>query len=137
MYTLIKKKMIKAPIDGNIILLQDVPDPAFAKGMLGEGIAICPSNTCVIAPCSGVISVIANTKHAIGITGDDGVEILIHLGIDTAILNGKGFELLVHTGDIITTGTALINLDLELINNHHKPFIVPVIICNHHFFFFF
>lgn len=134
MYTLMKKNIIKAPIDGYITLLEDVPDPAFADGMLGEGIAICAIDTNVVAPCSGVITMIAHTKHAIGITNEDGIEILIHLGIDTVELKGNGFELLVNTGDIVTVGTPLINIDPTLINNQDKSFFVPIIICNYRVF---
>lgn len=130
MYSFLKKNAIKAPIDGTIIPLDSVPDLTFSNRMVGDGIAILPSNTLVVSPCSGFISMIASSKHAIGIIGSDGIEILIHIGINTMALNGEVFEILVKVGDIVSIGTPLMNLSSDLFLNPDIILISPIIICN-------
>ena len=84
-----------SPIKGTVLPLSEVNDPIFAQEMMGKGLAIQPSENTVVSPIEGVVSMIAPSKHAIGITSTTGVEILIHVGLDTVQLNGEGFELLV------------------------------------------
>ena len=84
-----------SPIKGTVLPLSEVNDPIFAQEMMGKGLAIQPSANTVVSPIEGVVSMIAPSKHAIGITSTTGVEILIHVGLDTVQLNGEGFELLV------------------------------------------
>ena len=84
-----------SPIKGSVLPLSEVNDPIFAQEMMGKGLAIQPSANTVVSPIEGVVSMIAPSKHAIGITSTTGVEILIHVGLDTVQLNGEGFELLV------------------------------------------
>lgn len=106
-----------APADGDIVSMKDIPDKAFSSGGLGNCIGINPENGNVYAPCDGVITSIAETKHAIGIKSKNGKEILIHVGIDTVTLKGQGFELYVKDGDSIKKGDLLLKCDVDYIKN--------------------
>ena len=86
-----KKLELLAPMTGELVKLEDVPDEAFSKKLMGDGIAINPTNDLVVAPCEGQIIQIFDTNHAVGIETKEGVEILIHIGIDTVNLKGEGF----------------------------------------------
>ncbi|WP_217585817.1 PTS sugar transporter subunit IIA [Lentibacillus saliphilus] len=121
---------IYAPMNGQIVPLEKVPDPVFSEKMMGDGIAIIPSDGQVRAPVNGEVIQIPTTKHAIGIKTDDGIEILIHIGLETVALNGEGFDVLVHTGDHVKTGDLLINFDLDYIQKHAADVITPIIITN-------
>jgi glucose-specific phosphotransferase system IIA component len=119
-----------APIKGNIIELSAVPDEMFSKGMMGQGLAIDPSEGKVYSPCDGTVATIFKTNHAIAIAADNGAEILIHIGIDTVKMNGEGFKGLVRTGDKIKKGQALIEFDLDLVKNRAKSHLTPIVITN-------
>ena len=118
---------INSPLTGKIVALEDVPDEAFSTGILGKGIAIEPSESKVHAPCDGTITFIPSTNHAIGFECDDGLQILIHLGIDTVNLNGKGFNVLVETNQHIKKGTEIIELDLDYLKDNAKSLISPIV----------
>jgi glucose PTS system EIICBA or EIICB component len=125
-----KEITIFAPAMGKAIPLEEVGDGVFSSGMLGQGIAIEPSNGRSVSPVKGVISTVFETKHAIGITSDEGVEILIHIGLDTVQLNGKYFTTHVKVGDKVNPGDLLVEFDMENIKAEGYPVVTPVIITN-------
>lgn len=121
---------IYSPIKGNAVELEKVGDGVFSSGMLGQGIAIEPSQGRAVAPVAGTISMVFETKHAIGITSDNGVEILIHIGLDTVQLNGKYYTTHVNTGDHVKAGDLLVEFDMENIKSEGYQVITPIIITN-------
>lgn len=121
---------IMAPLTGTLVPLEQVSDPVFAKKLLGDGIAIQPTDTAVCSPVSGKVTMIAETKHAIGLVTDTGVEILIHIGIDTVNLKGVGFESLVAAETYVESGTPLITFDLDVIKNNNLDSITMILIPN-------
>lgn len=121
---------IAAPFEGEVVELSAVPDETFASKLMGEGVAITPSSGKLFAPFDGVVTSIFKTKHAIGLTSDSGVELLIHIGIDTVELEGKGFELSVQEGDSIRRGQQLMEVDLDYITSQGYATITPVIVTN-------
>lgn len=129
---LFKKKNLEvlAPMNGEVIPLEDVPDPVFSQKMMGEGVAIMPTAGKVLAPVDGDIVLVSDTKHAVGIRAKDGTEILIHVGLETVSLRGEGFTVLVRVGDIVSVGQLLIEVDLEYIREHAKSIVTPIIITN-------
>jgi PTS system beta-glucosides-specific IIC component len=124
------KVVLSAPLTGQAIPLSKVPDEVFASGALGEGIAILPSVGKVVAPCDGTISVTMDTKHAIGLTTKDGMEILIHVGINTVELGGKFYDYKVSDGDSVKRGDVLIEFDMDGIKKAGYPLYTPVLITN-------
>lgn len=110
-----EKMTVMAPIDGTVIPLEQIPDETFATAILGPGCGIEPTGDTVYAPFDGTITQVASTLHAIGITSDDGIELLIHIGIDTIALRGSGFTPLVREGQAVKAGTPLLNVDLDAI----------------------
>lgn len=127
---LIHNTNIQSPIKGTIIPLTNVKDSAFSSGILGKGAAILPSEGVVYAPITGTIATLFPTLHAIGIVSDDGIEVLIHVGLDTVQLEGKGFEAFVQQGDHVELGQKILNFDMELIQNAGYSIETPVVITN-------
>lgn len=127
---LTKKESIVSPLAGEIKMLSEVKDPAFASEAMGKGIAIKPSIGEVVSPVDGTISAVFPTGHAIGITSNDGAEILIHIGIDTVQLNGQYFSPFVQVGDTVKQGDPLVNFDIEKIKEAGFDVTTPVIITN-------
>ncbi|MFC4559937.1 PTS system trehalose-specific EIIBC component [Virgibacillus kekensis] len=125
-----KEEFIFAPLSGEVKQLEDVPDPTFAEKMMGDGIAIDPSDGEVISPLNGEIVQIFPTKHAVGLKGDNGVEVLIHIGLDTVNLNGEGFTAHVSQGDYVKAGDPLITFDLDFVREKAPSAITPIIITN-------
>ena len=121
---------IYAPLSGEAIALQDVEDEVFASGVAGLGIAIRPSKGEVTAPCDGVVSLVFASKHAIGITTAGGVELLIHIGLNTVMLEGKGFETLVQEGSQLKKGQPLLRFDMDLIKAAGYSLVSPVLVTN-------
>ncbi len=121
---------IASPLKGKTIALSDVPDKTFAAGVLGEGAAVEPSDGKVIAPADGVVGSLFDTNHAIGLTLDDGAEVLIHVGINTVELNGECFTAHVKEGDRITKGQTLITFDKAAIEAKGYNTVTPVIVSN-------
>ncbi|QUW22461.1 PTS transporter subunit EIIC [Sporosarcina sp. Marseille-Q4063] len=119
-----------SPIQGEIKPLSEVPDAVFAEKMMGDGFAIVPSEGTIVSPVNGKVVSLFPTKHAIGILSDSGREILIHVGIDTVKLEGKGFEALVAQDDRIEIGQPLLQVDLEYIKEHATSIITPIIFTN-------
>lgn len=120
--------IVHAPLTGKVTPLSEVPDQVFSEKMMGDGIAIKPSQGEVRAPFNGKIQMIFPTKHAIGLVSDSGLELLIHIGLDTVKLNGEGFTLHVEEGQEVKQGDLLINFDLDYIRNHAKSDITPIIV---------
>ncbi|HDG5836665.1 TPA: glucose-specific PTS transporter subunit IIBC [Staphylococcus aureus] len=120
--------IVHAPLTGEVTPLSEVPDQVFSEKMMGDGIAIKPSQGEVCAPFNGKIQMIFPTKHAIGLVSDSGLELLIHIGLDTVKLNGEGFTLHVEEGQEVKQGDLLINFDLDYIRNHAKSDITPIIV---------
>ncbi|HDG5485792.1 TPA: PTS transporter subunit IIABC [Staphylococcus aureus] len=120
--------IVHAPLTGEVTPLSEVPDQMFSEKMMGDGIAIKPSQGEVRAPFNGKVQMIFPTKHAIGLVSDSGLELLIHIGLDTVKLNGEGFTLHVEEGQEVKQGDLLINFDLDYIRNHAKSDITPIIV---------
>lgn len=125
-----KEEVIVAPMTGVVKKLVDVPDPIFSEKMLGDGIAIEPDEGVVVAPIDGEITEIFPTKHAIGMRGASGLELLIHIGLETVALNGDGFETFVKQGDQVEAGTRLVEVDLDTVLKKSNSIITPVIMTN-------
>lgn len=121
---------IACPMNGELKPLSAVNDPTFSGGVLGQGAAIIPSEGKLYAPCDGVVSSLFDTKHAIGITSKDGVELLMHIGLETVTLGGKHFTAKVKTDDTIKKGDLLIEFDLDAIKKAGFDTITPVLVVN-------
>ena len=128
--TLDGTKEIKSPLSGKVISLSKIDDPVFAGGAMGNGIAIQPSDNKVYAPLDGTVEFVADSKHAVGIKSDDGVELLIHVGMDTVQMNGKGFDVKVNANDKVKAGDLLLEFDREAIEKAGYSLITPVVITN-------
>ena len=121
---------LHSPIEGTAVALSDVPDPIFAAGKLGEGVAIEPTGTTVVAPAAGKVAATYPSGHAVGLKLENGIELLIHVGLDTVNLDGKGFSVKVAKGDVVAAGDTLIEFDPEVIKEAGYPLITPVIVTN-------
>ena len=123
-----------SPVTGVVRLLAEVPDEAFAGGMLGEGIAVEVEEGItafdVVAPADGLLSVIADAGHAFGMTLDDGTEILVHVGLDTVELAGEGFTRLQTEGARIKAGTPVLRVDALKVRAAGKPLTTPLVVCS-------
>lgn len=122
--------VVYAPIKGKAMPLEEVNDGVFSAGMLGKGIGIEPAEGRAVSPVNGTVSVVFDTKHAIGITSDEGVEILIHIGLDTVQLNGEPFDVRVNVGDKVKVGDLLAEFDMEKIKEAGYRTVTPVIVSN-------
>ncbi|MGL5406594.1 MAG: glucose PTS transporter subunit IIA [Propionibacteriaceae bacterium] len=121
---------ITAPVSGNVVALSDIPDPVFAAGTVGKGIGIDPTGDLIFAPAAGTVVVAQESGHAFGLALDNGIELLIHVGIDTVQLAGKGFEVLAHAGDRVEAGTPLVRFDRTVIEAAGYSLITPVLVTN-------
>ncbi|TGD22717.1 PTS beta-glucoside transporter subunit IIABC [Companilactobacillus suantsaicola] len=121
---------LAAPVDGKLLKLDQVKDPVFSQGLMGQGFAIEPSDGKVVAPVSGVVTLVAETKHAFGIRTTDGADVLVHLGIDTVELKGEPFTVSIKQGDHVTAGQAVISVDLKKITDAGKQKTVILAITN-------
>lgn len=125
-----KEETIVAPLTGKIVSIEEVPDPTFSQKMMGDGIAIEPSEGVVVSPVDGEIVQFFHTKHAIGIQSESGAEILIHVGLETVNMNGEGFEGHVNVGDKVKAGDKLLTFDLDLIKEKAASTVTPIVITN-------
>lgn len=123
-----KKSQLVAPVNGTVITLQEVPDPIFAQKILGDGVAIEISDDVVCAPIDGTLEMIFHTNHAFALKTKDGVEILVHIGINTVQLDGKGFERLAKEGQSIKAGTPVIRVNRKLVQEAGFSLVTPVVI---------
>ncbi|MBE6002829.1 MAG: PTS beta-glucoside transporter subunit IIBCA [Lachnospiraceae bacterium] len=121
---------VLAPVKGTVIAQDKIPDETFATGVLGQGVGIEPEDETVYAPYDGEISSVAESKHAVGITGPNDMEVLIHVGVDTVAMNGEGFEPLVKEGDKVTAGQPILKFSRSAIKAANHPDIVVVLLTN-------
>ena len=126
----IKQEIIASPLIGKVVKLEDVPDAVFASGAMGKGIAIDPLDGILVSPAKAEITLVFPTKHAIGLRTENGAELLIHIGMDTVSLAGKGFESFVQVGDQVEAGQKLLEFDLHQIKAADLPVITPIIVTN-------
>lgn len=125
--------VFKSPLSGKVLHISKTPDDVFSQKMLGDGVAIEPTEGMVYSPVDGEIThIFLPSKHAVGITSKDGLEILIHIGLETVKMNGEGFEALVKQGDKVKEGQELIRFDIQKIKEKAKSTITPVLITNMH-----
>lgn len=126
----IKQEIIASPLIGKVVKLEDVPDEVFASGAMGKGIAIDPLDGILVSPAKAEVTLLFPTKHAIGLRTENGAELLIHIGMDTVSLAGKGFESFVQVGDQVEAGQKLLVFDLNQIKAADLPVITPIIVTN-------
>lgn len=126
----VKMISVVSPLDGDVIELKEVDDEVFASGVTGKGIAIVPTNNVVVSPVEGTVSVLFPSKHAVGITTNDGVELLVHIGLNTVMMNGEGFTTFVKQGDKVECGQKLLEFDKELILSKGYSLQSPVLVTN-------
>ena len=124
------KEIFVAPMKGEAKLINETPDPTFAQKMMGDGIVIFPTEGDVYSPCDATIQFVFDTKHAIGLTSSEGIDILIHAGIDTVKLGGKGFNVLVENGQKVEKGAKLMEIDLQYIKENAPSDAVPLVFTN-------
>lgn len=119
-----------APLTGTIVPLSEVPDPVFAGKVVGDGVAILPSADTLVAPIDAKITHLFPTNHAIGLSTEGGLELLMHIGIDTVKLNGQGFTSFVSVGDQVKAGDKLIRFDKAVLEAAGCPIVTPIVITN-------
>ena len=124
-----KKITVAAPVTGSLIDITDVKDEVFSSKMMGDGFAVEPDGDTIVAPCDGKIVLLANTLHAVALE-QDGVQLLIHIGLDTVELDGKGFKPFIKNGDTVKKGDALIQFDRDYLTAQQKPLTTMVVITN-------
>lgn len=121
---------LKAPLSGPLIALENVPDPVFAQKMVGDGISIDPTNQTLRAPCNGKIVQLHRANHAVTIEADNGLEIMMHIGLDTVALAGAGFRPRVGLGDTVKQGEALIQFDADFVATKARSLMTQIIVTN-------
>jgi PTS system N-acetylglucosamine-specific IIC component len=119
-----------APITGDIVQLEEVPDAAFSSKAVGDGVAIRPTGSTVVAPCDGKLANIFNTNHAFAIVTDSGAEIIVHIGVDTVKLRGQGFKRLALPGSVVKMGDPILEIDLDYLTTHAVSTLSPVVLSN-------
>ncbi|GAU77403.1 beta-glucoside-specific PTS transporter subunit IIABC [Fusibacter sp. 3D3] len=127
---IMKENVVISPLSGSVMALSDIEDAAFSTGALGNGVAILPSEGKLVSPVDGEIVTLFKTKHAIGIKSDSGIEILIHVGMDTVKLDGKHFNALVNQGDRVKKGDVLLEFDIDAIKAEGYSMLTPVVVTN-------
>lgn len=125
-----QKLKVLAPLSGEVVSLEEVPDPIFSEKMMGEGIAIMPTEGNIYSPFEGEVIFVAESKHAIGLRSKDGVEVLIHVGLETVSLKGKGFNLHVNVGEGISQKQLLMEVDWPYLKEHVPSIVTPIVITN-------
>lgn len=121
---------IVAPVAGKLVPLSEVSDPTFSEEILGQGAAVIPSENQFFSPVDGTVTTVFPTGHAVALTSADGVEILLHIGLDTVKLNGKHFTIHAEEGQQVKKGDLLLEADLEQIKAEGFDIITPIVICN-------
>ncbi|APH07005.1 PTS sugar transporter subunit IIA [Bacillus weihaiensis] len=124
------EETLYSPLTGEVLKLEDVPDPVFSQKLMGEGFAVEPSDGSVVSPINGQVIQVFHTKHAIGLRSETGVEILIHIGLETVSLDGDGFEVHVKEGQKVKVGDLLISAHLSLISEKAESIITPIVMTN-------
>ena len=118
--TISKKRVIYSPMTGRSAPITEACDQAFAEKMIGDGAMITPAEKTVVSPCDGTVLFVSGTKHAIGLKTEEGIGLLLHVGIDTAALNGEGFNVWVESGQTVKKGDILMELDLDFLEKNAK-----------------
>ncbi|GAA5219287.1 PTS glucose transporter subunit IIA [Corallincola platygyrae] len=121
---------IFAPVTGEIVDIEEVPDVVFAEKIVGDGVAVKPTGSKLVAPCDGVIGKIFETNHAFSIESPEGIELFVHFGIDTVELKGEGFRRVAEEGQQVKCGDPVIELDLPFLEEKAKSTLTPVVISN-------
>ena len=121
---------IASPVSGRCVPITEVPDATFSEKILGDGVAIIPTDGKILSPVDGSVSTVADTNHAFGFLSDDGLDILVHVGLETVALKGEGFKVHVKAGDKVKKGDLIAEVDLELLKSKNINTITPVIVCN-------
>src|SRR5699024_3040039 len=119
-----------APMTDAVKKIEDVPDPTFVEKKMGGSIAIEPTEGLVVARCNGEVIQVFPTKHAFGIQSESGIELLIHIGLETVSLDGEGFETFVNQGDQVKTGDKLVEVDLDIVREKADGTITPMVLTN-------
>ena len=125
-----KEVNIYAPLSGEIVNIEDVPDVVFSEKIVGDGVAIRPNGDTIVAPVNGTIGKIFETNHAFSIESEDGVELFVHFGIDTVELKGQGFTRIAQEGQQVKKGDTIIEFDLAFLQSNAKSTLTPVVISN-------
>ncbi len=125
-----KEIKLSSPVMGTTLAITKAPDPTFSQEILGKGVAIDPSSGEVYAPCDATVDLMFDTAHAVNLIGKNGVELLIHVGIDTVKLKGKHFTAHVKNGDKVKMGDLLISFDKEKIEKEGYVTLIPIVVCN-------
>lgn len=123
-------EVLSAPVQGKAVAISEVSDPTFGQEILGKGVAIIPSVGRVVSPVDGTVEMVFDTKHAISIVSDSGIQILIHVGLDTVSLKGAPFKAYVEAGQKVKTGDLMLEFDIAAIQAAGLETITPIVICN-------
>ncbi|HEQ7447534.1 TPA: PTS glucose transporter subunit IIA, partial [Streptococcus pyogenes] len=121
---------LTSPLTGEVKALSEAVDPVFAQGVMGQGVLLQPTEGVLVAPCDAEVSVLFPTKHAIGLVTAEGLELLMHIGMDTVNLDGQGFEALVKQGDQVKAGQTLIQFDIAAISEAGYATEMPLVVTN-------
>ncbi|MCD7033413.1 PTS glucose transporter subunit IIA [Metabacillus sp. GX 13764] len=124
------EEIVYSPVSGRLVSLEEVPDPVFSQKMMGDGMAVEPVDGNIVSPVNGEIIQLFHTKHAIGIRSQSGMELLIHIGLETVGMNGEGFTAHVKEGDKVRIGDPLLTCDLDLIREKAASTVTPIVITN-------
>src|SRR5262252_6335218 len=119
-----------APLSGHLLPIETVPDPVFAQKMVGDGVSIDPVSESLVSPCDGTITLIHSAGHAVTITTSEGVEVLMHIGLDTVMLKGNGFTARVKIGDTVARGDVLIDFDADYVATHARSLLTQIVVTN-------
>lgn len=131
MFNIFRKNFsLMAPIDGEVIDLSDVPDQVFSERLVGDGAAINSTGDLIVAPAEGTLTLIFRTNHAFAMALNNGIEVLVHIGLDTVELNGRGFERIATEGQFVKAGDPIIKIDRQLILDNGCSLVTPIIITN-------
>lgn len=125
-----EKNTLYLPIEGEVIALEEIGDGVFSEGILGKGCGIKPKDETAYAPVNGVVTTVADTKHAVGIMSDDGIEVLIHVGMDTVDMNGIGFDVLVKPDQKVQCGQPVLKFSMDKINAAGHPTTTAFVVTN-------
>ncbi|CAH0290042.1 PTS glucose transporter subunit IIA [Peribacillus sp. NPDC101481] len=123
-------EQLLAPINGQVINIEDVPDPVFSGKMMGDGIAILPEEGLVVSPIDAEVIQVFHTRHALGLRTKHGIELLIHIGLETVNLNGEGFEVHVAEGQNVKAGDKLVTFDIDFLKSKAPSIVTPIVITN-------
>ena len=130
MFGFLKRKVrdVYAPVDGKVVTLESVDDEVFSQKLVGDGMAVIPMSNIFTAPIDGVVTKIFTTNHAYSIKSNQDLEVMVHIGLETVALEGKGFTRIANEGDEVKAGDSIIEVDLAYIKEHAKDIITPIII---------